>query len=81
MTVQISSDGRKVKVCVDGDIYEEHAECLKDMTFSYARRGIKKLDIQLCSTYYISSKGQQCLRFMQARLGRQGVQVSINPTI
>ncbi len=81
MTIQISSNEKKVDLLVDGDIYEEHAECLKDMTLSYVKRGIKKLDIQLCSTYYISAKGQQCLRCMRDRLGGQGVQVSFKPNI
>lgn len=81
MTVRINSDEKKVNMVIDGDIYEEHAQCLRDMTFSYARRGIKKLDIQLHSTYYISTRGQQCLRRMRDRLGCQGVQVSFKPSI
>lgn len=81
MTVRISSDEKTVNLFVDGDIYEEHAECLKHMTLAYARRGIKNLEIQLCSAYYISAKSQQCLRFMRDRLCGQGVRVSFKPNI
>ncbi|TWH46674.1 hypothetical protein [Sporomusa sp. KB1] len=81
MTLQIRSNEEKVDLLIEGDIYEEHAECLRDMTFSYARRGIKKLDIQLCSTYYISSKGKQCLRLMKDTLDGQGVQVLFKPKL
>ena len=51
------------------------------MSFSYARRGIKKMDIQLNSTYYISLKGQQCLSIMRETLGRQGIQVAFKPNL
>lgn len=81
MTLQINSNEEKVDLLIDGDIYEEHAEFLRDMSFSYARRGIKKMDIQLGCTYYISSQGQKCLRVMRETLGRQGIQVSFKPNL
>jgi len=81
LTLQINSDEEKVDLLIDGDIYDEHAEFLRDMSFSYARRGIKNLDIQFGSTYYISSKGQQCLRVMREVLGRQGMQVDFKPKL
>lgn len=81
MTLQVNSDEEKVDLLIDGDIYEEHAEFLRDMSFSYARRGMKKMEIQLKSTYYISLKGRQCLSIMRETLGRQGIQIAFKPNL
>lgn len=77
MTVTIDAYEESVDVCVKGDIYHEHAECLRDMILSHARRGIKSMDIELCHTYYINSKGQKCLKEMKKSLEAQGVLVSL----
>ncbi|MCE5284601.1 MAG: hypothetical protein LLG02_01955 [Pelosinus sp.] len=78
MTIRISTaDEERVDLCVDGDIYQEHAECLRDMMLSQARRGIKRMDIKLCHAYYINSKGQQCLQEMKKILKAQGVAVTL----
>jgi hypothetical protein len=77
MTVQIDWHEQGVKFQVHGDIYEEQAECLHDMVQSHVRRGIKAVDIELCTTYYISRKGQQCLRRLQNAIGCCDVRVSL----
>jgi hypothetical protein len=77
VTVKIDADEEKVDLRVDGDIYQEHAECLRDMALSHARRGIKNMDIELCHTYYINSKGRQCLWEMKKYLEDQGVLVTL----
>lgn len=81
MTLQINSDEEKIDLLIDGDIYDEHAEFLRDMTLTYARRGIKEMDIRLCSTYYISTKSQQYLRGIRDSLTGQGVKVSFSPNL
>lgn len=78
MTVQIKCNEKCVSFHIKGDIYDEHAECLRDMVNSQVRRGIKDLEIQLCSTYYISQNGQQCLQGLKERLGCQGVCLTFN---
>jgi|GEM_PF-2884992 hypothetical protein len=78
MTVRIDSDEKCVSFYIEGDIYDEHAECLNDMITSHVRRGIKDLDIKLCDTYYISRRGRQCLQGLKDVLGRQGLWLSFN---
>ncbi|MCE5287338.1 MAG: hypothetical protein LLG02_16045 [Pelosinus sp.] len=74
MTIKINTeDEERVHLCVDDDIYQEHAECLRDMIFSQARRGIKSMDIKLCRAYYINSEGQKYLQEMKIILKNQGV--------
>lgn len=77
MTVRIDTDEEKADLCIDGDIYQEHAECLRDMVLSQARRGIKSMEIKLCDTYYINSSGRQCLREMKEVLEAQGIFVNL----
>ncbi len=78
MTVRMDCGEKCVSFYVEGDIYDEHAECLRDMINSYVRRGIKDLDLKLCTTYYISKNGQQCLQRLKDRLENQGVWLSVN---
>lgn len=78
MTVQMDCDEKCVSFHIEGDIYDEHAECLCDMVNSQVRRGIKDLEIQLCATYYISRRGQQCLQGLKDTLGNQGVCLVFN---
>lgn len=61
---------------VDEIVYEEQAECLRDIVNSHVQRGMEELDIELCATYYISRKGQECLRGLNDVLVGKGVQVS-----
>lgn len=77
MTVSIEARGQNVDLQVDGDIYEEHAECLREMAFCHVRRGMKRLDIHFGETYYISRQGMQCLRETLHALECQGVTVSV----
>jgi len=74
----MDSDEQCVSFQIEGDIYDEHAECLCDMINSQVRRGIKDLEIQLSATYYISTRGQQCLQGLKNMLGSQGVCLSFN---
>ena len=78
MTVQMDYDEKCASFYIEGDIYDEHAECLCDMINSYVQRGIKDLDIKICDTYYISGKGQQCLQHLKDTLGDRGVWLSFN---
>jgi len=76
MTVKMDCDEQGVCFQIEGDIYDEHAECLCGMVNSQVRRGIKDLEIQLSATYYISSRGQQCLQGLKEMLGNQGICLS-----
>jgi len=76
MTVKMDCDEQGVCFQIEGDIYEEHAECLCSMVNSQVQRGIKELEIQLFATYYISSRGQQCLQGLKDMLGNQGIFLS-----
>ena len=76
MTVKMDYDEKCASFYIEGDIYDEHAECLRDMINSYVRRGARDLDLQLCTTYYISKNGQQCLQRLKDNLGSQGVWLS-----
>lgn len=78
MTVKMDCDEKCVSFYVEGDIYDEHAECLRDMVNSQVQRGIKELEIQLCGAYYISTGGQRCLHGLKNKLGNQGVCLSFN---
>lgn len=77
MTVQIDWGEQVVNMRVHGDIYEEQAECLRDMALSHVRRGIRELDIKLCATYYISCEGRKRLEGMRAAIESKGVHVSV----
>ena len=78
MTVRMDCDETCASFYIEGDIYDEHAECLVGMIHSYVRRGIKDLEIKLCDTYYISSKGQEYLQVLKNTLGDQGVWLSFH---
>lgn len=78
MTIKINANEKQLGLLIVGDIYQEHAECLCDMIFSHAKRGIRIMDIQLFHTYYINGKGKQCLLEMKKTLESQGVMVTLH---
>lgn len=78
MTVRMDCDEKCVSFYIKGDIYDEHAECLREMINSHVRRGIKDLAVTLCTTYYISTEGQRCLQRLKDTLGQEGVCLSFN---
>ena len=43
MKIKVDGDDNELHLQVNGDIYKEHAECLCDMAFGHAQRGVKKL--------------------------------------
>ena len=47
MKIKVDGDDNELHLQVNGDIYKEHAECLCDMAFGHAQRGVKKVDIQI----------------------------------
>lgn len=78
MTVEMDCNEEEVSLQVEGDIYDEHAQCLCDMVNCQVWRGMKEVNIELCSTCYISKNGQMCFKKMNAMLAEQGVRVSFN---
>jgi len=78
VTVKIVSQEQRVGLYIDGDIYDEHAESIKEIALLHARRGIKDVEIRLGTTYYISKNGQEYLFDMTSILEKQGVRVSFN---
>ncbi|MBC8015811.1 MAG: hypothetical protein H7X79_08715 [Sporomusaceae bacterium] len=78
MTIKMDCDEKCVSFHIEGDIYDEHAECLCDMINSQVLRGIKDLEIQLRGTYYISRGGQRSFQRLKNKLGIQGVYLSFN---
>ena len=75
MTVQIEADENYVDVNVDGDIYQECAECLREMLYHQAKRGVKKIAISFSHAYYINAHGRKCLSEMKYALESQGIAV------
>lgn len=47
------------------------------MAFGHAQRGVKKVDIQICKSCYINSKGHKYLCEMKTFLEKQGVEVTV----
>lgn len=76
MTVQINWEENRLSLRVAGDIYEEQAECLRDIVYNRVRRGIEELNIQLCASSYISMCGQRSLVGLCDSLGCSGVRVN-----
>lgn len=77
MKIKVDGDDNELHLQVNGDIYKEHAECLCDMAFGHAQRGVKKVDIQICKSCYINSKGHKYLCEMKTFLEKQGVEVTV----
>lgn len=77
MTVQIRIEEESFALQVAGDIYEEQAECLKNIFLHQAGNGAKKMEISFCDTYYMNCQGKRCLKEMKTELERQGVEVSL----
>lgn len=77
MTVSIKLENDRFALQVDGDIYEEQADCLKNIFLHQAGNGAKNMELRFCDTYYMNCKGKQCLKEMQKELERQGVEVSM----
>lgn len=76
MTVQMDCNDEEVSLQVEGDIYDEHAQCLRDMVNCQVWRGMKKISIELCATCYVSKNGEMCLKKMNEILGKKGIEVS-----
>lgn len=76
MTVEMECNDQEVFLNIEGDIYDEHAQCLQDMVNCQVWRGMKEVNIQLCSTCYISKNGQQCFKKMNDHLRKKGVKLS-----
>lgn len=76
MTVEMECNEQEVFLQIEGDIYDEHAQCLQDMVNCQVWRGMKEVNIQFCSTCYISKNGQQCFKKMNDHLLGKGVKVS-----
>ena len=77
MTVKIRMEEDRFALQVDGDIYEEQAECLKNIFLHQAGYGAKKMEIRFCDTYYMNCKGKECLKEMQKELEGKGIEVSM----
>ena len=77
MKIKVDGDDNELHLQVNGDIYKEHAECLCDMAFGHAQRGVKKGDIQIFKSCYINSKGHKYLCEMKTFLEKQGVEVTV----
>ena len=77
MTVSIKLENKKVALKVDGDVYEEDAECLKGIFLQQAESGVKNMELSFCDTYYMNCKGKRCLQEMKAELKDQGVELSL----
>lgn len=80
MTVQIEADENYVDVSVDGDIYQDCAECLQAMLYTQAKRGVKKIAVSFSHVYYINSHSQKCLNEMKYALESQGIAVDFRST-
>lgn len=78
MTLNIEWGSKRVNMAVNGDIYEEQAQCVSDIVHSHIRRGAKVINVNLGTTYYISNKGKQCLQIIQETATYQGTRLSFS---
>lgn len=76
MTVQMDCNQEELSLQVEGDIYDEHAQCLRDMVNCQVWRGMKEVNIQFCDNCYISKNGQICLKKMNDILAEKGIKIS-----
>lgn len=80
MTVSLELDAEKVALSIDGDLYLEHAECLRDMACYHASRGIRCFEFHFCQTYYVDAQSTACLRKMKQDFERNGICVAMSQT-
>ena len=78
MTIEMDCNEYEVMLQVEGDIYDEHAQCLRDMVNGQVCRGMKEVNIEFCRRCYISKNGQICLKTMNEILTQKGIKVSFN---
>lgn len=77
MEIKVDGDEKALFLQVNGDIYQGDAECLCDMAFGHAKRGIKKVNIEICKSCYINRTGNKSLCEMKTFLELQGIEVKV----
>ncbi|WP_425060299.1 STAS domain-containing protein [Sporomusa carbonis] len=73
MRIQMSLDGQQTCLCIEGDIYREHAEVLQAIIGDRVRDGSRFICLDMVGVFYIDCKSLELLANLQAQLETNGV--------
>ncbi|SMC86555.1 STAS domain-containing protein [Sporomusa malonica] len=73
MGIQMTIDSQQIRLCIEGDIYREHAEVLQAIIGDRVRDGSRLIYLNMVGVYYIDCKGLQTLANLRTQLLNKGV--------